>query len=209
MASHGGEPRGALRRKPTRRHETRCGSADHSLVSRRGDSVRSAAKIRVMKRKIAFLFSRTGFAVLSDGLGSVRAEFDTPHEHGARHLGLPDPVIAAVNGAAYAGGCELALACDFIYAAEHCRFALTEVTLGIMPGCGRNVPRGGRTPGETNHFHRQALHGCRGAPVGTRTIEDRPACGGSLDRRGHCTQRTHLGPAGKASNRSRLEHVAV
>ena len=41
-----------------------------------------------------------------------------------------------MNGAAYAGGCELALACDFVYAAEHSRFALTEVTLGIMPGAG-------------------------------------------------------------------------
>jgi enoyl-CoA hydratase len=51
-------------------------------------------------------------------------------------LGCPVPIIAAVNGAAYAGGCELALACDFVYAAEHARFALTEVTLGIMPGAG-------------------------------------------------------------------------
>jgi len=55
----------------------------------------------------------------------------------------PVPVIAAVNGAAYAGGCELALFCDFIYAAEHVSFALTEVSLGIMPGGGgtQNLPR--------------------------------------------------------------------
>src|SRR5438552_7748436 len=51
-------------------------------------------------------------------------------------IGCPVPVIGAVNGAAYAGGCELALCCDFIYAAETARFALTEVTLGIMPGAG-------------------------------------------------------------------------
>ena len=58
-------------------------------------------------------------------------------------IACPVPIIAAVNGAAYAGGMEIALCCDFIYAAEHARFALTEVTLGIMPGAGgtQNLPR--------------------------------------------------------------------
>lgn len=51
-------------------------------------------------------------------------------------MGCPIPVIAAVNGAAYGGGCEIAAASDFVYAASHARFALTEVTLGIMPGAG-------------------------------------------------------------------------
>jgi enoyl-CoA hydratase len=58
-------------------------------------------------------------------------------------IACPVPVLGAINGAAYAGGCELALCCDFLYAAETARFALTEVTLGIMPGAGgtQNLPR--------------------------------------------------------------------
>jgi enoyl-CoA hydratase len=49
---------------------------------------------------------------------------------------LPCPVICAINGAAYGGGAEIALACDFAYASSNARFALTEVKLGIMPGLG-------------------------------------------------------------------------
>jgi enoyl-CoA hydratase len=58
-------------------------------------------------------------------------------------LACPIPVIAAVNGAAYGGGCEIAAAADFVYASTDARFALTEVTLGIMPGAGgtQNLPR--------------------------------------------------------------------
>jgi enoyl-CoA hydratase len=51
-------------------------------------------------------------------------------------MACPIPIAAAVNGAAYAGGCEIALTADFIYASDQARFALTEVTLGIMPGAG-------------------------------------------------------------------------
>lgn len=55
----------------------------------------------------------------------------------------PIPVIAAVNGAAYAGGLELVLHCDFAYASVTAKFALTEVSLGIMPGGGgtQTLPR--------------------------------------------------------------------
>lgn len=46
------------------------------------------------------------------------------------------PVIAAVNGFALGGGTELALACDFIYAADTAFFGLPEVSLGLFPGFG-------------------------------------------------------------------------
>ena len=58
-------------------------------------------------------------------------------------IACPIPVIGAINGAAYGGGCEMTLCCDFAYASSNARFALTEVTLGIMPGAGgtQNMPR--------------------------------------------------------------------
>src|SRR6201995_4954321 len=55
-------------------------------------------------------------------------------------LAVPVPVIAAVNGAAMGGGCEMTLLSDFAYAADNARFGLPEVTLGIMPGLGGTQP---------------------------------------------------------------------
>lgn len=84
---------------------------------------------------------------LKERNGMTKAQWQRQHELFERMVwtlvDLPLPVIVAANGHTYAGGLEIALCCDFIYASKTARFALTEVTLGIMPGAGgtQNLPR--------------------------------------------------------------------
>jgi enoyl-CoA hydratase len=71
----------------------------------------------------------------------VRDEFITRNWETIRRV--RKPVIAAVAGFAYGGGCELALACDIVLAAESARFALPEIKLAMLPGAGgtQRLPR--------------------------------------------------------------------
>ncbi|WCK55908.1 enoyl-CoA hydratase-related protein [Aneurinibacillus sp. Ricciae_BoGa-3] len=69
-------------------------------------------------------------------VNKIRQVFDRVDE-------LPQPTIAAINGFCFGGGFELALACDFRYAAAHAKIGMTEVSLAIIPGAGgtQRLPR--------------------------------------------------------------------
>lgn len=84
---------------------------------------------------------------LKERHGMTDAQWRHQHEIFERaywtQLDCPLPIIAAVTGHAYAGGLEMVLASDFAYGVAAARFALTEVTIGIMPGAGgtQTLPR--------------------------------------------------------------------
>jgi len=96
------------------------GAGDKSFVA--GADITEFLKFNALKAKI---FSEMGHGIVS------------------KLQEMPIPVIGAVNGFALGGGCEVVIACDFIYASENAMFGLPEINLGIIPGFGgtQRLPR--------------------------------------------------------------------
>jgi enoyl-CoA hydratase len=96
------------------------GAGDKSFVA--GADIKEFLKFNALKAKV---FSEMGHCIVN------------------KLQDLPIPVIGAVNGFALGGGCEVAIACDFIYASENAMFGLPEINLGIIPGFGgtQRLPR--------------------------------------------------------------------
>jgi enoyl-CoA hydratase len=82
----------------------------------------------------------TGMAAM-DFMDAYKGDFITRNWETLRSV--RKPVIAAVNGFALGGGCELAMMCDFIIAAETAKFGQPEIKLGVIPGAGgtQRLPR--------------------------------------------------------------------
>ncbi len=79
------------------------------------------------------------------GMNPIQAKVfaDKGHHVGEAIETIPKVVIAAINGFALGGGCEMALACDLIIASDKARFGQPEVNLGVIPGFGgsQRLPR--------------------------------------------------------------------
>jgi enoyl-CoA hydratase len=103
-----------------------------------GEVERGAARALVLTGagEKAFVAGADIAAMASMTPAQARRFAEVAHAVLERMERLPVPTIAAVNGFALGGGCEITLACDLVYASEKARFGQPEVNLGIIPGFG-------------------------------------------------------------------------
>jgi enoyl-CoA hydratase len=121
-----------------------------SVLEALGERLREAEADLEVRAVVLASASEKAFAAGADIREMAPLDRAAAHEHGARGQEitrqierLPLPVIAAVNGVCLGGGCEIALACDFLLASDEASFGQPEVNLGVMPGWGgtRRLPR--------------------------------------------------------------------
>jgi enoyl-CoA hydratase len=108
---------------------------DAALVMLSADATVSCAILTGAGEK-AFAAGADIAAMLELSTEQARAFSEVGHRICSRIEKAPFPVIGAINGFALGGGCELALACDFLYASDKAKLGQPEVNLGVMPGFG-------------------------------------------------------------------------
>ena len=116
---------------------------DHRTVMELGMAFDTAARDAAVRALVVTGAGDKAFVAGADvermstlGVDEARGFSEAGHATLAKLEALPIPTIAAVNGFALGGGCELAMACDLVYASEKARFGQPEVNLGIIPGFG-------------------------------------------------------------------------
>jgi enoyl-CoA hydratase len=108
---------------------------DAALATLSADATVSCAILTGAGEK-AFAAGADIAAMLELSTEQARAFSELGHRICSRIERAPFPVIGAINGFALGGGCELALACDFLYASDRAKLGQPEVNLGVMPGFG-------------------------------------------------------------------------
>src|SRR5882672_11251601 len=104
------------------------GGARALIVTGQGRAFCAGAHLRYFTRPDPRI-GEGGFALRDNYLRRIAALFD-------RIETLPIPVIAAINGFALGGGCEMSLACDFRLMADHAKIGVPEVRIGALAGAG-------------------------------------------------------------------------